>query len=78
MSTTIITLLITLSISVIGHTLTIYYAQRPRFVVIASECYLEFKTWHKAQQYIKEEPLEDYQVFIFEKNEYTFITSSER
>ena len=76
MSATVITLLVSLSISVISHTVTILFNRRPRFVVISLGQYLEFKTWHNAQKQILEKKISNYQVFILENKEYTFITSS--
>lgn len=76
MSTATITLIVSLAISVVSHSMTILFNQRPKFVVVANELYFEAHTWRKAKKYIKDNSLDDYQVFILEKNEYTFITSS--
>ena len=65
----------TISISAIWHIISYFIKRRPKFVVVGKMRYREFKSWHKAKEFINQQ-VDEYQVFIYEKHEYTFITSS--
>lgn len=75
MSITTIILTISICFSIVSHTISYFIGYRPKFIVVGSMSYREFNSWHKAKKFIDNE-LAEYQVFIYEKNEYTFITSS--
>ena len=49
--------------------------RRAKFVVVSTMVYMEFNTWNDTKEYLYS-LLDEYQVFILEKNEYTYITSS--
>ena len=72
---TLLTLIISLSVSLIAHIISYFIRHRLKFIVIGSATYQEFNTWHKSKDYITANP-DEYQIFVFEKNEYTFITNS--
>ena len=72
---TLAILIISLCLSTVAHTISFFVKRRPKFIVVGNMSYREFNTWHKAKAFIDNE-LGEQQVFIYEKNEYTFITSS--
>ena len=73
--TTTAILTISLCVSIVSHTISYFISRRTKFIVVGAMSYREFNNWHKAKNFIDKE-LGEYQVFIYEKNEYTFITSS--
>ena len=75
MTITIIALIISIGISIVTHTISYFINHRPKFIVVGAMSYREFNSWNKAKKFIDKE-LAEYQVFIYEKNEYTYITSS--
>lgn len=68
-------ILISLGTSIFTHLIMRLIFKRPKFVVVGTMAYMEFNTWHKAKDYIDNQ-LGEYQVFIYEKFEYTYLTSS--
>ena len=73
--TTLAILTVSICFSIVTHTIGYFINRRPKFIVVGAMSYREFGSWHKAKAFIDKE-LGEHQVFIYEKNEYTYITSS--
>lgn len=68
-------ILISVGTSIYTHLIMRLIFRRPKFVVVSTMVYMEFNTWNNTKEYLYS-LLDEYQVFILEKNEYTYITSS--
>ena len=71
----LIALILTILLSGLSWFVLFILTSLPRYIVVGDGVYGVFKSWKKASIFVKRQSAGEYQIFVCEKKEYSFVTA---